>query len=548
MFPGQIPAMIRYDGPAYRVLRSFLREWSWPPAVKIGVLSARYGLMGALAPTEFYDQRMTIERAEQLAEETFRTLINWSRDCSSLTVLCGKEYLPALRPERFGSLDIPEVRVADGAIGMKLRHLSGFLQNRRGERRRQRPEPRSRRLMYFLPDWDDMLDPAYDFDRDSFSAPEKRDRNEIHAATLMRPYRVCDGILVSLAQRFKGKGALRKFAQTDPRALAPELLRLRFGLGQDQLLFGDCGAFSYVKEPEPTITVEQAASLYELHQFDFGASVDHIPAPFFSPDEQERRVNLTREKAAAFIEIHRHLGCRFTPVGVVQGMSPESYAFQLPEYVGMGYEHVGIGGLVFRSDSEIAKILCDVADARKKLGGPLWLHAFGIFRPRLQPLFRELGVTSFDSASYLRKAWLRSDQNYLGVDGRWYAAVRIPVSADPRTKKKLNEKGIPLKTAEKLESEALKAVHLYGKKQLSLQETRQAVLAYDDLVDRNEKGEKDLAHAYEVTLEARPWEKCPCPVCSALGIDVAVFRGSNRNKRRGIHNTWLLFERVRGNF
>ena len=146
MFPGQIPAMIRYDGPAYRVLRSFLRKWSWPLGVKIGVLSARYGLMGALAPTELYDQRMTVERAEQLAEETFRTLTNWSGNCSSLTIVCGKEYLPALQPERFGSLNIPEILVADGAIGMKLRHLSGFLQNRRGEQRRQRPEPRSRRL------------------------------------------------------------------------------------------------------------------------------------------------------------------------------------------------------------------------------------------------------------------------------------------------------------------------------------------------------------------------------------------------------------------
>ena len=303
-----------------------------------------------------------------------------------------------------------------------------------------------------------------------------------------------------------------------------------------------------MKEPEPTITVEQAASLYELHEFDLGSSVDHIPAPFLSPDEQERRVSLTREKAAAFIEIHRCLNCRFTPVGVVQGTSPESYAAQLPDYVEMGYEHVGIGGLVFRSDSEIAEILRGVAGMRKRLGRPLWLHAFGIFRPRLQPLFRELRVTSFDSASYFRKAWLRSDQNYLGVDGRWYAAVRIPASADPRTRKKLGGKGVSLKKAEKLEREALKAVSLYGKKQLSLRETLQAILAYDNLVDRSEKTEKDLARAYEVTLEARSWEKCPCPVCFALGINVVVFRGSNRNKRRGIHNTWLLFERVRGNF
>ena len=48
-----------------------------------------------------------------------------------------------------------------------------------------------------------------------------------------------------------------------------------------------------------------------------------------------------------------------------------------------------------------------------------WIHLFGIYRPRLQELFRHLKVDSFDSASYFRKAWLRSDQNYLASNGQW---------------------------------------------------------------------------------------------------------------------------------
>ncbi|RDV81175.1 tRNA-guanine transglycosylase DpdA [Ammonifex thiophilus] len=545
--PGEIPALVRYDGPAYRVIRSFLREWSWPSNLRVGVFSAEYGLIGGLAPIPFYERRMTPERARELRQMVVATLKEWSTLCSSLAIVCGKDYLEPLLDGVHGT-GFEHVEVAAGPIGKKLQYLSQFLRKRKDKRKRTEPDINYDRLLYFLPDWDDMLDPEYDFDNDTFSQVRRDERREVHVTVLMRPRKVCDGILVSLAQQFKGKGALKGFSRADVRTLAPQPLRARFGLSEDQFLFGDCGAFSYIQEPEPVITVEQAVSLYELHGFDLGASVDHIPAPFFPPEERERRVRLTREKARAFIEAHRRLSCRFVPVGVIQGTTPESYALQLPEYVEMGYRHVGIGGLVFRTDSEIEEIVKGICEVRKKLGKPVWIHLFGIFRPKLQSKFRELGVSSFDSASYFRKAWLRSDQNYLGVDRKWYAAIRVPVSSDPRTRKKLHGSGIPFEEVERLERRALQALHLYGAGKLSLEETLEAVLAYDRLVDRNEKKKKDLAQAYKETLAARPWEKCNCPVCSELGIDVVIFRGSNRNKRRGIHNTMLLFEIVRRGF
>lgn len=543
--PGEVPAVMRYNGPAYRLLRSFFRERGWPHPVKLAVLSAEYGLIGGLASIPMYDRRMTPERARELEGRIAATLKAWSAVCSSLIAVCGKDYLDPLLA-RLHETRFADVRIAPGPIGMKLQYLSHYLRQASPNARPSPPElAASGRPMYFLPDWDDMLDKDYDFEADRFSAPAKQERREVHAAALMGQ-KVCDGILLSLAQQFRSKGVLKGFPRTDVRSLAPEPIRARFGLLHDQLLFGDCGAFSYVNNFEPPITVEQAASVYDLHEFDLGASVDHIPAPFLSPDERDRRVELTRKNAEAFLKLHRHLRCRFIPVGVIQGTSPESYASQVLEYAEMGYRHIGIGGLVFRSDAEIEEIVNRISEARKKVGRPLWIHLFGIFRPRLQPLFRELGVSSFDSASYFRKAWLRSGQNYLGADGNWYAAVRVPVSSDPRNKKKLREKGISLDLAQKLERDALRALHLYGRGQLGLEETLQAVLAYDDLVDRNEKHITNLALAYRRTLQARPWERCGCQVCAALGIDVVVFRGANRNKRRGIHNTWMLYRQIIG--
>jgi hypothetical protein len=45
-----------------------------------------------------------------------------------------------------------------------------------------------------------------------------------------------------------------------------------------------------------------------------------------------------------------------------------------------------------------------------------------------------------------------------------------------------------------------------------------------------------LGQGYRETLSDRPWEGCACSICSSAGIEVMLFRASNRNKRRGIHN------------
>ena len=49
---------------------------------------------------------------------------------------------------------------------------------------------------------------------------------------------------------------------------------------------------------------------------------------------------------------------------------------------------------------------------------------------------------------------------------------------------------------------------------------------------------------YEVTLAAQPWKSCPCEVCADAGIQVAIFRGTERNKRRGFHNLHVFNRRL----
>jgi hypothetical protein len=257
---------------------------------------------------------------------------------------------------------------------------------------------------------------------DKFSSEERATRHEEHSITLMRPQRLCDGVLVSLAQNLGSKGLLKRVGVSAQDSLSPRSVRVHFNLGPDQWAFGDCGAFSYVSEEKPTISVEQAVALYDLYAFDLGASVDHIPVTelatprgkiALSEQEQRRRVTLTRDNAEQFLKIHRERRARFIPVGVIQGLDAQNYAQQVGAYIEMGYRHLALGGLVPRADTEILAIVRAVQAEAKKFKDRPWLHLLGVFRRPLQPHFRELGIGGFDSASYFRKAWLCSDQNYL---------------------------------------------------------------------------------------------------------------------------------------
>jgi hypothetical protein len=200
-----------------------------------------------------------------------------------------------------------------------------------------------------------------------------------------------------------------------------------------------------------------------------------------------------------------------------------------------------------RSDKEILEVVQALDRERRGGGVEPWIHLFGVYRPKIHCQLREFGATSFDSATYFRKAWLRSDQNYLSPDGKnWHAAIRIPMTSDPRTRKRLEASNLPLDELAELEREALDALHEYDDGLRSLDSTIQAVQAYDFLLKRSEDHGVNLISAYKRTLAERPWEKCQCAVCQSTGIDVVIFRGANRNKRRGTHNTAVLYKSVAG--
>src|SRR5690349_5361375 len=96
LVPTLLPALDRYDGPAFRVVRRYLLT---DPADRpdIYILSARFGLIGSDDPIPEYDQRMTPERMRELAPALVERLqmILDGRPYSQVLLSLGRSYLPA---------------------------------------------------------------------------------------------------------------------------------------------------------------------------------------------------------------------------------------------------------------------------------------------------------------------------------------------------------------------------------------------------------------------------------------------------------------------
>ena len=125
--PGLLPAIDRYDGSSYRVLRSYLREREWPASLSVAILSAKYGLVGGFTGIEDYNERMTPLKASKWAPKCLLTLSTWATDHASIHFSLGKDYLPAVVPAIEHDLK-SRVEVFEGPIGMKLSQIKGLLQ------------------------------------------------------------------------------------------------------------------------------------------------------------------------------------------------------------------------------------------------------------------------------------------------------------------------------------------------------------------------------------------------------------------------------------
>jgi len=388
-------------------------------------------------------------------------------------------------------------------------------------------KPHRQKLSYFIPEWDDLVDRDYDFENDVHSGGVGDWSNEVYAHQLY-PEPSYDGILVSKVVAEKS----RKKKDRINRLGVHRFLRVPRAFP----VMGDCGAFGYINEKTPPYGTDEILDYYTRLDFDFGVSVDHLIVAATESVKRER-YQLTIENAADFLARHRRARLQWTPIGAVQGWDDASYASAAKKYVAMGYRYIALGGLVRSTTADILRILAAVHEVVPPSVG---LHLFGLARLPAMAQFARLGVTSVDSASYLRRAWMGSGgQNYLAPDGQFYTAIRIPQPGRSfRAKRMVSEERATASKVGRLEERALKSLRDFDAGRARVEDVLDAVDEYDRLITPNRPPHRDRLRR---TLEARPWKACSCAICQRDGVDVIVFRGNNRNRRRGFHNTAIFY-------
>ena len=397
-------------------------------------------------------------------------------------------------------------------------------------------------MRFFFADSQDYIDPGYNFESDQYTPGRIPQRDDLYAHEYYDtpPY---DGMLVSRAivgdERWQGKYSTAqsiRFRREGARAF------LRYHPEQNGgVLMGDCGAFSYLREPNPPYTVPEMVEYYADSGFTHAVSIDHVilgyneklDAPSLFPEavplEWQRRWDLTLRLAEEFLEYCANHNAPFHPIGVAQGWSPNSYTLAVKRLVEIGYDYVALGGMVPLKVDQIHRVLKAVRDVAPTVK----LHLFGFTKADNIPEFLPYNIASFDSTSPLLRAFKDNKRNYL-AQKRWYIAVRVPHADESRHFKLDILAGI--KSQQLLrdqEERALLALRAYSHHKLDLADALVPVLSYG-----KELHGTDHLQSYSETLADRPWEHCSCRACIETGIDVMIFRGSNRNRRRGFHNLW----------
>ena len=406
-------------------------------------------------------------------------------------------------------------------------------------------------MKFFFPDSQDFVDETFDFVTETRSESRVRQRDDRYPHEIFHevPY---NGILVSKAIVDGLGGGTGKYSGAQRNRFMRVGVREYFRLENTDIeTMGDCGAFTYVREERPPYTAEEVADFYEDCGFDYGLSVDHVILAYRAeydqcldgvdlvPRDWRARQDMTFELAEQFLHYCEAKQYRFTQIGVAQGWSPASYARAVAKLQDLGYQYIAFGGFVPLKTRDILACL----EASNEVRAPgTQFHLLGITRCENVQAFGAFGVVSFDSTSPLRKAFKDDKHNYYTLQGT-YSAIRVPqVDANPELLRRIVAGEVRQEEARELEQQCLETLVKYDQHKASLEETLAVLRSYELVFN----GATDRSEVYRRVLADRPWSMCPCEICRRLGIQVVIFRGAERNRRRGFHNIYVFNQQLQG--
>ena len=125
--PALLPAIARYDGPPFQVVRRYLAQYPDDP-LDICIISARFGLIAGDTPIPHYDQRMQTAQAHRWQPAVHAGLrrLCAQRAYTAAFISVGREYAPTLHGTDTLLRSIT-VKVAAGSQGRRLSELHDWL-------------------------------------------------------------------------------------------------------------------------------------------------------------------------------------------------------------------------------------------------------------------------------------------------------------------------------------------------------------------------------------------------------------------------------------
>lgn len=419
-------------------------------------------------------------------------------------------------------------------------------------------------MKFIYADAMDFVDPEFDFenDRNTKGRIVQWDDEYPHEFLDRAPY---DGVLVSRGVvgdvHRNGKYTLPQMMRFR-REGARRFLRYSEAKYPGSLLIGDCGSFTYRDEKLPPYTPADTLEFYADGGFTHGCSVDHIIFDFDEgegrlreemPQQTLDRYDVTLELASEFHAQSKRLK-GFKPMGVVQGWSAPSMAWAASQLVHMGYDYLAVGGLV---PLKVPQIHAALSAIRAAIPSRVRLHLLGFGKIENLAEFERYGVASFDTTSPLLRAFKDAVKNYFARDAEgalsYYTAIRVPQARENNKLKAKARRGVlHQETALKLETSALDAVRQHVAGSMPIEQALDRILEYWKALnwreDHNEASQlRALVKQREVyrrTLRDKPWQDCACRVCREGGVETLLFRNSNRNKRRGMHNLHVFYQHL----
>mgnify|MGYP006421207007 CR=1 FL=1 len=400
-------------------------------------------------------------------------------------------------------------------------------------------------MNFFFPDSLDTVDPMYDFRAEEHSPHRVRHRTDVfaHEYLVSPPY---DGILLSKAL-VDAHGGHHRYHKAQRHRLLRNGVHRFFRLDDRNLsAMGDCGAYAYINDEQPPFPVEEVLEFYFHCGFDYTLSVDHVIPGLLRTDASRKltvpqkwvhRRELTFHLAEEFLQKHRDYRLRSVPIGCVQGWDPVSYAESAQALEKMGYDYIALGGL---ASLQTEDIMACVEAVTSVISPRTRVHLLGVSRTDQFDQLLRWKVASFDSTMPLRQAFMDDKNNYHTASSA-YLAMRVPPSKGNARLSGMVRRGV-CSTHEivSAEQDAMHAIQHFETGGTDAEALIHAVYDYEQLYNG-----RDHRSQYQRLLSDRPWETCSCAACKELGIQIAVFRGRERNKRRGYHNLFVFANKLR---